>query len=304
MTTMINVNGVIGPAHEATISVLDHGFLFGEGVYEVCRTYHGLPFLFDRHTRRLRESAARLALPVPFTDGEIRDRVDDTVDAAELGTTDSPSAYVRLLLTRGVGEISYDPSGCPSPTFVVIAKKYVPPGRDVYELGVRIAMVATVRNHPASLNPLIKSNNLLNNALAMQEALRQGAFEALMHNHRGELAECSQSNLFVVKAGSIYTPPLDAGLLAGITRAYLFEIANDLGMTAAEVPLRDEDLLGADEAFLTSSTREIVPVVLVNDHRIGTGHPGPVTRALLDGYRQRVETLTKNGRDNQSAFSV
>jgi len=126
----------------------------------------------------------------------------------------------------------------------------------------------------------------------------------LMHNHRGELAECSQSNLFVVKAGSIYTPPLDAGLLAGITRAYLFEIANDLGMTAAEVPLRDEDLLGADEAFLTSSTREIVPVVLVNDHRVGTGHPGPVTRALLDGYRQRVEALTRNGRDNQTAFSV
>jgi branched-chain amino acid aminotransferase len=306
MGTAIDVNGRITAAGDAQISVLDHGFLYGEGVYEVCRTYHGQPFLFDRHMRRLRGSADMIALPVPFTDGAVLERVTATLAAASLGHPGMPGrdAYLRLLLTRGTGDLSYDPAACPRPSLVIIAKPHVPPRPDVYDLGVRVSMVPVVRNHPASINPLIKSNNLLNNALAMQHALRHGGFEAVMRNYRGELAECSQSNLFVVKQGTALTPPLEAGLLAGITREFLFEVAADIGVPMTEAPLHDDDLLGADEAFLTSTTREVVPIVLVDEHRIGTGQPGPVTRALLEAFRRRAALLT-GGRGAQTpAFSA
>ena len=298
MPTAINVNGRIAYGTDATIPVLDHGFLYGEGVYEVCRTYHGHPLLFDRHMRRMRNSAEMIALPVPFTDGEALALVTETLAAGSLATPGlpGPEAYVRLLLTRGVGELSYDPASCPRPTVVVIVKPHVEPAADIYDEGVRVSLVPIVRNHPLSLNPLIKSNNLLNNALAMQHALKQGAFEAVMRNHRGEIAECSQSNLFVVKGGTAITPPIDAGLLAGITREFLFEVAQEMGVPMAESLVRDEDLLGADEAFLTSTTREVVPIVLVDDHRVGSGRPGPVTRALLEGFRRRADLLTGGAR--------
>jgi branched-chain amino acid aminotransferase len=301
-TTRVNVNGRIAAEQDAVVSVFDHGFLYGEGVYEVCRTYHAQPFLLDRHLRRLHESASRLVLPVPIPDGEIARRIEETLAAAGLADPSGPDAYVRLLLTRGVGELSYDPAGCPEPSLVMIVKPFVAPARDVYDLGVRVALVSVVRNHPASLNPLIKSNNLLNNALAMQQAIRQGAFEAVMRNHRGEISECSQSNIFVVRGGTAYTPPLDAGLLAGITREFLFEVARGLGVPMVEAALRDDDLLAADEAFLTGTTREVVPIVVVDDHRIGSGHPGPVTRALLEGFRREAERLT--GGAQAPAFSA
>ena len=298
MPTAINVNGRIAYGTDATIPVLDHGFLYGEGVYEVCRTYHGHPLLFDRHMRRMRNSAGMIALPIPLTDGEALALVTQTLAAGSLATPGlpGPEAYVRLLLTRGVGELSYDPASCPRPTVVVIVKPHVKPAADIYDEGVRVSLVPIVRNHPLSLNPLIKSNNLLNNALAMQHALKQGAFEAVMRNHRGEIAECSQSNLFVVKGGTAITPPIDAGLLAGITREFLFEVAQEMGVPMAESLVRDEDLLGADEAFLTSTTREVVPIVLVDDHRVGSGRPGPVTRALLEGFRRRADLLTGGAR--------
>jgi branched-chain amino acid aminotransferase len=294
MATVINVNGRIAHGTDAAIPVLDHGFLYGEGVYEVCRTYHGRPLLFDRHMRRLRGSAEMLALPVPFTDDEALALVTETLTAASLARpgVPGPEAYVRLLLTRGVGELSYDPASCPRPSVVVIVRPHVETPADIYNLGVRVSLVPIVRNHPRSLNPLIKSNNLLNNALAMQHALKHGAFEAVMRNHRGAIAECSQSNLFLVKSGAAVTPPIDAGLLAGITREFLFEVAQEIGVPMAESLVRDDDLLGADEAFLTSTTREVVPIVLVDEHRIGSGRPGPVTRALLEGFRRRAELLT------------
>jgi branched-chain amino acid aminotransferase len=295
MATVINVNGRTARGIDATIPVLDHGFLYGEGVYEVCRTYHGRPFLFDRHMRRMRNSADMIALRVPFTDDEALALITNTLSAASLATPNSPGpeAYVRLLLTRGVGELSYDPGSCPTPSVVVIVKPHVETPADVYEEGVRVSLVPIARNHPRSLNPLMKSNNLLNNALAMQHALKHGAFEAVMRNLRGEIAECSQSNLFVVKSGSALTPPTDAGLLAGITREFLFEVAQEIGVPMTESVIRDEDLMGADEAFLTSTTREVVPIALVDEHRIGTGRPGPVTRALLEGFRRRADLLTR-----------
>ena len=283
MAAIVNVNGRITGERDGVVSVFDHGFLYGEGVYETLRTYNSRPFLFDRHTRRLRRSAQMIALHVPFTDEELAGRVRETMAAAELEGGD---AYIRVMVTRGVGELSYDVNATPTPSVVIIVKPQVDPPPDAYEHGVRVVMVSIVRNHPASLNPLIKSNNLMNSALAMQEAHRRGGFEGVMRNYRGELAECTTSNLFVVKNGVALTPPLDAGLLPGITREFLFEVGKDVGVEVRESTLRDQDLLSADEAFLTSTTREVVPINTVDDHMIGNGQPGPVTARLLAGFRR------------------
>jgi branched-chain amino acid aminotransferase len=293
MAATVNVNGRVFDQEHAVISVFDHGFLYGEGVYETLRTYNGQPFLFDRHMRRLRKSADMLALGVPLTDAEIDARFRDTMRTAGLGDGVDGEAYLRILVTRGIGELTYDPTACPTPSVIVIAKPHVSPSAEIFERGVKVALVPIVRNHPGSVNPLIKSNNLLNNALAMQEAFRRGGFEGVMRNYRGELAECTQSNLFIVKNGAALTPPLDAGLLPGITREFLFDVGREVGIAVREAVLRDDDLFGADESCLTSTTREVVPIVRVDDRIIGTGRPGPVTHALLDGYRRKAESMTR-----------
>lgn len=291
MAAIVSVNGKVFDQEHAVISVFDHGFLYGEGVYETLRTYNGQPFLFDRHMRRLRKSAGMMALPVPMTDAQIDERFRDTMRVAGLGGPDR-EAYIRILVTRGIGEMTYDPAACPTPSVVVIVKPNVEPSRDAFERGVKVALVGIVRNHPGTVNPMIKSNNLLNNALAMQEAFKRGAFEGIMRNFRGELAECTQSNFFIVKDGTALTPPINAGLLPGITREFLFEVGQQLGISVRESVLKDDDLFGADEAFLTSTTREVVPIVAVDDRKIGSGVPGPITRALLDGFRRQAHALT------------
>jgi branched-chain amino acid aminotransferase len=291
MAATVNVNGRVSDQEHAVISIFDHGFLYGEGVYETLRTYNGEPFLFGRHMRRLRNSAGMLALSIPLTDTQIDARFRETMQAAGLGSAER-EAYIRILVTRGIGELTYDPAATPTPSIVVIVKPNVDPPKDVFERGVKVSLVGVVRNHPATVNPLIKSNSLLNNALAMQEALRRGAFEGVMRNYKGELAECTQSNLFIVKDGAALTPPIDAGLLPGITREFLFEIGATAGIPVREAVLRDEDLLGADESFLTSTTRELVPIVQVDDRKIGKGTPGPITRALLEAFRLGANALT------------
>lgn len=293
MTATVNVNGRVSDEEHAVISVFDHGFLYGEGVYETLRTYNGQPFLFDRHMRRLRNSAGMLALPVPLSDDQIIARFRETMRAAGLGERPGGEAYIRMLVTRGIGELSYDPGACPSPSVVVIVKPHVDPPREVYERGVLVSLVSVVRNHPGTVNPLIKSNNLLNNALAMQEANRRGAFEGVMRNYRGEIAECTTANIFIVKGGEALTPPLDAGLLPGVTREFVFEIGAERAIAVREAVLRDEDLLGADEAFLTSTTREIVPVVKADDKTIGSGAPGAITKKLAAGFRKKAQELTR-----------
>ncbi|MFI5076378.1 MAG: aminotransferase class IV [Vicinamibacteria bacterium] len=287
MPTMVNVDGRLAGERDAVVSVFDHGFLFGEGVYEVMRTYRQRPFLYEPHMRRLRASADRIALPLPTTDAEIRDRITATITAAQL----PGEAYIRLLVTRGVGEIGYDPANCPAPTIVVIVKPHVELPPEAYADGVKIALVSVVRNHPDSVNPLIKSNNLLNNALAIQEALKRGAAEALMKNHRGELAECAMSNIFLVRDGAVRTPPTTAGLLAGVTRAFVLELAAKTGIRALEETLREADVATADEMFFTSTTREIVPVVRVDDRVIGGGKPGPVTQRLRAAFAEALRTV-------------
>jgi branched-chain amino acid aminotransferase len=285
MSATVNVNGRITPERDAVISVFDHGFLYGEGIYETLRTYHRRPFLWDRHMRRLRRSARMIELPVPFTDDQLAAQVRDTQAFATI----DGEVYIRVLLTRGIGELTYDPRATPNPSIVIIVKPHVDPEPEVYEKGVRVVIVDIVRNHPDSVNPMIKSNNLMNCALAMQEAIRSNAFEGIMRNYRGELTELTTANLFVVKNKVALTPPLEAGLLPGITREFMFDIGKDVGVDVREQVLRDDDLFGADEAFLTSTTREAVPIVTVNDRTIGNGKPGAVTWKLLNGFRKCAE---------------
>ncbi len=284
MSATVNVNGRIAPEREAVISVFDHGFLYGEGIYETMRTYHGRPFLYDRHMKRLRRSAAMIDLPLAFSDDELAQQIRRTQDAAAI----DGEHYIRVLVTRGVGELTYDPKATPNASLVIIVKPQHDPEPDAYEKGVRVVIVDIVRNHPASVNPMIKSNNLMNSALAAQQAIKRNAFEGVMRNYRGELTECTTANLFIVRNGVALTPPLDAGLLPGITREFLFEIGKEAGVDVREQVLRDADLFGADEAFLTSTTRELVPIVTVDDRAIGTGRPGAVTGKLLDRFRRRA----------------
>ena len=287
--TAVNVNGKIGDAETAVVPVFDHGFLFGEGVYETLRTYNRRPFLLDRHFRRLRASAAAIGLEVPLTDDQLASRIDATAAAADV----DGERYIRLLVTRGVGELSYDPRACGEPTVVIIVKAHAETPPDVQARGIDIIVSSVMRNHPAAVDPRIKSNNLLNNALAMQEALRRGAGEALMRNHRGEFSECSQSNFFLVRGGEALTPPLEAGLLEGVTRNFLFEVARAVEVPARYAVLGDADLAAADEMFITSTTREVLPVTAVDGRPVGSGAPGPVTRALADGFRARAEALSR-----------
>ena len=203
----VNVNGIVTPGDQAVISVFDHGFLYGDGVYETLRTYNRQPFLLERHLARLRASAARLSLHVPPSNQALEARMRDTMARVH----PNGEVTIRMLVTRGIGELSYDPAACPVPTIVIIARAHHDTPDAVLRDGARVVVANVLRNHPRSVDPSIKSNNLLNNVLAMQEAVRLGADEAILLNHRGELAECSQSNLFAVRHGVVLTPALDAG---------------------------------------------------------------------------------------------
>jgi branched-chain amino acid aminotransferase len=294
MRGAVYVNGRIMPAHEAVVPVYDHGFVYGEGVYETLRTYNKVPFLFDRHVRRLRQSAGHIGLDVPFDDATLSGWIDDTVAAAARADgANSDEWYIRILLTRGVGELSYDVKATPAPSLVIIVKPNEEPPERMAREGIRISLVDILRNHPGSVNPIIKSNNLLNNALAMQAAYRRGGEEALMRNFRGELSECSQSNFFMVRDGIALTPKSAAGLLEGITRAFLFEVGREAGVPVREEVLYPADLETADEAFITSTTREISPVTRIDDRAIGNGTPGPITMKLWEGYKRKAQELTR-----------
>ena len=289
MEATVNVNGVVTDGDQAVVSVFDHGFLYGDGVYETLRTYNRQPFLLDRHLTRLRASADRLALEVPPTDATLETRILETMHDVNPGG----EVTIRMLVTRGVGELTYDPVACPRPTIVIIARPHTPIPDTILRDGISVVVASVLRNHPRSVDPSIKSNNLLNNVLAMQEAIRQGAYEAILLNHRGELAECSQSNLFAVRDGVVLTPPLDAGLLEGVTRNFLFEVGADIGVPVREAVLRYADLEQVDELFITSTTREVIPVVRVGERPVGSGHPGPIASRLLTRFRDLADTLTR-----------
>jgi branched-chain amino acid aminotransferase len=284
MAAVVHVNGKILTEEHATVSVFDHGFLFGEGIYETLRTYRRVPFLLDRHLVRLRHSADLMALRMPFSDAELTDRVQQTMGAHPA----LDEAYIRILITRGVGDLSYNLAATPTPSLVIIVKPFVPHPEKTFTEGISVVVARIRRNHPDALNPMIKSNNLMNNALAMQDAIARGGQEALMLNHAGQLAECSQSNIFLVRDGAVLTPPLSAGLLPGITREYVLELAAELNVPAREVPLGLGDLAAADEVFLTGTTREVTPVTTIDGRPVRDGKPGRLTRQLLAAFRQKA----------------
>ena len=233
MSVLVNVNGKISDGASAAISVFDHGFLYGEGVYETMRTYNGEPFLFDRHMKRLRASAGMIMLDVPYSDNECLQRChghDERRRPRHARPTTASPRPTSASFTRAASATSPTiPRPRPTPSVVIIVKPVAGHADEQFD-GVKVCMVDIIRNHPQSVNPLIKSNNLLNNALCMQQALRKGGVEGVFRNYRGELSECSQSNLFIVKNGVVRTPPLDAGLLAGITRAFVFELGEAIGI--------------------------------------------------------------------------
>ena len=285
-----SVNGVVTPAADARVSVLDNGFTFGDSVYETLRTYAGRPFHLDRHLSRLRDSARRLGIAVPLPDGDFAARVD-----AVLARAANEESYIRLIVSRGVGEISYRFERVAGPTVVVVVKPYEPLPQRHYSEGIDVIVSSVRRNHRLALDPGIKSCNLLNNILAMQEAQAKGAVEPILLNQEGDVAEGAGSNVFVVKHGGLLTPPLDAGILPGVTRALVLEIARDLQLRAREQTLRAEDLLSADEAFITSTLKECCPIRTIDGRRVGPVQPGPVTLNVLRRYRETARPIAPPG---------
>ena len=275
-----SVDGVITPAPEARVSVLDNGFTFGDAVYETLRTYGGRPFHLDRHLHRLRASAGRLRIATGEDAAFVR-RLEALLERA-----DNVESYIRIIVSRGVGEISYRFDRVHGPTVVMVVKPYEPLPETCYTAGVPVVLSSFRRNSPRALDPAIKSCNLLNNVLAVQEAQDKGAMEPILLNDTGEVAEGAGSNVFHVEGGTVFTPPLEAGILPGVTRAVVLELCSALGVPFAEEPVAVKDLLSADEAFLTSTLKEVVPVASVDGRPVGTGRPGPLTLRLLAAYRE------------------
>jgi len=275
-----SVNGVVTPAGEARVSVLDNGFTFGDSVYETLRTYGGRPFEWGRHLRRLRASAARLGFEVPLADDELLRRTDAVLERAA-----NPESYIRMIVSRGVGDISYHFERVAGPTVVIAAKPFPAYPDWHYREGIPVALVSVRRNHRRALDPAIKSSNLLNNVLAAREAQAGGAEEAVLLNQEGEIAEGASTNVFVVRGGTVLTPVLEAGILAGITREVVLELARGLGLPVREQRVLPEDLTAADEAFLTSTTREAVPIRTVDGKPVGPVQPGPLTLRIVEAFR-------------------
>jgi branched-chain amino acid aminotransferase len=276
-----SVDGEVVPAEEARVSVLDNGFTFGDSVYETLRTYGGRPFRLDRHLQRLRGSAGRLGIGLPLGDPQLAGRLD-----ALLARAGNAESYIRLIVTRGRGDISYNFDRVQGPTVVMVVKPYQPYPEQHFRDGVDVIIASIRRNHPQALDPAIKSCNLLNNILAVREAQARGAAEALLLNQAGDVAEGASTNVFVVRSGAVVTPPLEAGILAGITRELVLELARRLGLDAREERVGVGDLRGADEAFLTSTTRELAPVRAVDGSPLGSGKPGATTLRLLATFRE------------------
>lgn len=286
MGLKIYINGQIVPQEEAKISVFDHGLLYGDGVFEGIRAYHGKIFTLDQHLDRLYDSATAIALKIPITKNEMANAIKKTMEANN--QTDS---YIRLVVTRGVGKLGLDPNKCSTPQVIIITDTIELYPKALYEKGLEVVTVATIRNHFSALDPKIKSLNYLNNILAKIESIQAGAGEALMLNKDGYVAECAGDNIFIFKNNTLLTPPTSSGILIGITRNVVMELAIEMGIQVKEVLMTRYDLYIADECFLTGTAAEIIPVVKIDGRTIGAGKPGKVTLGLLQKYRD----LTRNG---------
>ncbi|MHC4400736.1 MAG: branched-chain-amino-acid transaminase [Planctomycetota bacterium] len=281
MSLKVYIDGKLFDEEEARISVFDHGLLYGDGVFEGIRSYAGKVFRLREHLDRLWTSAKAILLEIPISKDEMAQAIEHTL--AQNGIEED---YIRVVVTRGRGDLGIDPGLCKGPQVIIIASHISLYSDDLYEKGLEIITVATARNHPASLNPRIKSLNYLNNILAKIEGKQADCVEALMLNHKGEVAECTGDNVFLVRDGVLLTPPIDAGILEGITRAAVIELAGEAGIEVREVSLTRHDVYVADECFLTGTAAEVVPVVKVDSRPIGDGAPGPLTRDVMRRFRQ------------------
>lgn len=281
----IFLGGEFVKKEDAVVSVFDHGFLYGDGVFEGIRVYSGNVFRLDAHLKRLFESAQSIMLKIPYTQEEMTQLIVDTIRKNELD-----SAYIRVVVSRGKGNLGLDPSSCPMPNVIIIAEQLALYPKEFYEQGIKIASVPSRRNRPDVLSPQVKSLNYLNNILVKLEANQAGVQEALMLNDQGYVTEGSADNIFIVKNGVIYTPPVYLGALEGITRNAIIDVARAKGYEVKESPFTRHDVYVADEVFLTGTAVEVIAVIAVDGREISGGKPGNVTNDLLEEFRKIVTT--------------
>ena len=279
----IYLDGQYVDSADAKVSVFDHGLLYGDGVFEGIRLYSGNVFRLEEHLERLEYSARAIMLKLPLTRAELREATCETCRLNGLS-----NGYIRLVATRGVGDLGLAPWLCPKPSVFIIASTISLYPKEHYENGLSIVTVPTRRVNPAALPPAVKSLNYLNNILGKIEARQFGALEAIMLNDQGFVAECTADNIFIVHKGEIITPAASQGALKGVTRSTIFDIARDLGVPIREADLTRYDIWVADECFLTGTGAEVVPTVKLDGREIGDGRPGPVTKRILDAFRARV----------------
>ncbi len=287
MELKVYLNGQFVDQSKATVSVFDHGLLYGDGVFEGIRVYNGKACALEQHIDRLYESARAIRLEIPMTRGEMLQAVKATVDKnveLEPGVN-----YIRLVITRGAGTLGLDPGRCEHPCVIIIVDKLQLYPQEIYETGIELVTASTIRNHPQALSPRIKSLNYLNNILAKMEGKLAGVLEVLMMNWQGYIAECSADNFFIVRDGTVMTPPVSAGALKGVTRDLILSIAGEAGLETCQTDLTRHDAYTADEAFLTGSGAEVMPVIKIDGRDIGDGRPGGVTRDLIARFRSFID---------------
>jgi branched-chain amino acid aminotransferase len=277
--TRVYINGKLYDKADAKVSVYDHGLLYGDGVFEGIRIYNGKVFRHKEHIDRLYESAKAIALEIPMERDALTRAVDETVKV-----NNKREGYIRLVVTRGPGSLGLDPRKC-EPQIIIIVDDISLYPQELYENGLEIITSSFIRNHPNAVNPRVKSLNYLNNILAKIEAIRAGCLEAIMLNHKGEVAECTGDNIFIVKKGILKTTPTDSGILEGVTRNVVIGLAKQASIPFAEATMTRHDIYTADELFLTGTAAEIIGVTKVDGRMIGSGKPGPVTKQLLERFR-------------------
>ncbi len=284
---MLYLNNKLVPKNKALISVFDHGFLYGDGIYETLRAYKGIVFTIDEHIDRLFRSASMIGLTIPKGHDEIKEAVYETIRANKHN-----DAYIRITISRGAGPIGLDPDLCLQPTFVITSNEFKEYPKQYYQKGVKIALVITRRNFKGALDPKIKSLNFLNNILAKIEAKERAAYEAIMLNYKDYIAEGTITNIFFVKDHILCTPAIDVGILDGITRRIILNIARELKIKTKEGKFKREDLYQAQEVFISNTTMELMPVTEVDNVRIGT-RAGEVTKMLHKTYKKKVADYIK-----------
>jgi len=281
----VYIDGNFYPESEAKVSVFDHGLLYGDGVFEGIRFYNGKVFRLEEHIGRLYKSAAAICMVIPLDRKALTDALLETVRRNELR-----DGYIRLVVTRGKGNLGLSPEHCPKPTVIIIAAKITLYPAESYEKGLKVVTCSTRRIAHGALSPMVKSLNYLNNIMAKIEATHAGAGEGLMLNEQGLVAECTGDNIFLVSEGRLFTPPISSGALAGITRAVAIAIALELGLEVTEPQMTRYDIYTADECFLTGTAAEIIPAVEFDKRPIGDGKPGPVTRRMIERFRELTQT--------------